>query len=713
MADLSCRLDAGASVSDPLTDDVLSSVLARILADVESLRGRDFISRIAPLLAEVIKADYVLVGRLEHDAAHVRSLCVTKGTQIIDNFRYSLAGTPCQNVTDDRICVYTNDVCRVFPEDTLLAEMGVQGYLGAPLHGAEGGVMGVLVALYEQPIVAPQIVETLFSLFAGRIAAEILSMEAQAALEQELDKSQKLQEQYQLLARQERDARHRAQKANRVKSAFVANMSHEVKTPMNAMLAFCQMLLKSELNQSQRLQVQNMLDAGQQLMTMLNDVLELSRLEDGIVELPENEVRSHSLLDNVIEQAASQLLQKPVKLSYSINPSVPPKLVLSEYHVQKVVTNLLSNAVKFTMVGDIHVGVNFSQTDGDTGALTLVVADTGTGIDPQFIDELFEPFTQQNVSHTRDFGGAGLGLHLAHKLTASMGGTIEVESVVGQGSVFTVHLPVGLADGMPECALPSLGVVGLVSLQGNGHLTANNLSFLGASVMEFDAAVPLALQLVQCPVTAIVIDADGDIGLNAGVENLIAEAKHEGVPVIAVMPKGVIMHEDQLASLEGVTCIQSPVLMGEWVHALESVADNDEPADDMPKALNARILLVEDNRLNQEIALCILEDAGYRVDVANNGQEAVASMQACPDGYQLVLMDIQMPVMDGLEATRIIREQLHNRVPIVAVTAGIAVQDRQQCDEAGMDDFIPKPIDEDFVLQKVRYYTSGAHQHPM
>jgi len=713
MADLSCRLDAGASVSDPLTDDVLSSVLARILADVESLRGRDFISRIAPLLAEVIKADYVLIGRLEHDAAHVRSLCVTKGTQIIDNFRYSLAGTPCQNVTDDRICVYTNDVCRVFPEDALLAEMGVQGYLGAPLHGAEGGVMGVLVALYEQPIVAPQIVETLFSLFAGRIAAEILSMEAQAALEQELDKSQKLQEQYQLLARQERDARHRAQKANRVKSAFVANMSHEVKTPMNAMLAFCQMLLKSELNQSQRLQVQNMLDAGQQLMTMLNDVLELSRLEDGIFELPENEVRSHSLLDNVIEQAASQLLQKPVKLSYSINPSVPPKLVLSEYHVQKVVTNLLSNAVKFTMLGDIHVGVNFSQTDGDTGALTLVVADTGTGIDPQFIDELFEPFTQQNVSHTRDFGGAGLGLHLAHKLTASMGGTIEVESVVGQGSVFTVHLPVGLADGMPERALPGSGVVGLVSLQGNGHLTANNLSFLGASVMEFDAAVPLALQLVQCPVTAIVIDADGDIGLNAGVENLIAEAKHEGVPVIAVMPKGVIMHEDQLASIEGVTCIQSPVLMGEWVHALESVADNDEPADDMPKALNARILLVEDNRLNQEIALCILEDAGYRVDVANNGQEAVASMQACPDGYQLVLMDIQMPVMDGLEATRIIREQLHNRVPIVAVTAGIAVQDRQQCDEAGMDDFIPKPIDEDFVLQKVRYYTSGAHQHPM
>lgn len=711
MADLSCKLDAGASVSDRLTDDVLSSVLARILADVESLRGRDFISRIAPLLAEVINADAVLIGRLEHDAEHVRTLCVTKGSQIIDNFRYSLTGTPCQNVADDRICVYTSDVCRIFPKDALLAEMGVQGYLGAPLHGAEGDVLGVLVALYEHPIDEPQTVETLFSLFAGRIAAEILSMEAQAALEQELDKSQKLQEQYQLLARQERDARHRAQKANRVKSAFVANMSHEVKTPMNAMLAFCQMLLKSELNQSQRLQVQNMLDAGQQLMTMLNDVLELSRLEDGVFELPENEVRCHSLLDSVIEQAASQLLQKPVKLSYSINPSVPPKLVLSEYHVQKVVTNLLSNAVKFTMHGDVHVGVNYSQTDGETGALTLVVADTGTGIDPQFIDELFEPFTQQNTSYTRDFGGAGLGLHLAHKLTAAMGGTIEVESVVGQGSVFTVHLPVGLADGMPDRALPSSGVVGLVSLQGSGHLTANNLSFLGASVMEFDAAVPLALQLVQCPVTAIIIDADCDIGLNAGVENLIAEAKHEGVPVIAVMPKGVIMHENQLASLEGVACIQSPVLMGEWVHALESVADNKEPADDMPKALNARILLVEDNRLNQEIALCILEEAGYRVDVANNGQEAVASMQACPDGYQLVLMDIQMPVMDGLEATRIIREKLQNRVPIVAVTAGIAVQDRQQCDEAGMDDFIPKPIDEDFVLQKVRYYTSGAHQH--
>lgn len=713
MADLSCKLDAGASVSDPLTDDVMSSVLARILADVESLRGREFISRIAPLLAEVIDADHVLIGRLERDGQHVRTLCVTEGGDIIDNIRYGLRGTPCQNVTGDRLCVYPSDVCQLFPADRLLADMGVQGYLGAPLHGSDSNVMGVLVALYKRPIADPRTAETLFSLFAGRIAAEILTIEAQAALEQELEKSQRLQEQYQLLARQERDARHRAQKANRVKSAFVANMSHEVKTPMNAMLAFCQMLLKSELNQSQRLQVQNMLDAGQQLMTMLNDVLELSRLEDGIFELPENEVRSHGLLDSVIEQAASQLLQKPVKLTYSINPAVPPKLVLSEYHVQKVMTNLLSNAVKFTLHGDIHVGVNFSQSGSEIGALTLVVADTGTGIDPQFMDELFEPFTQQNTSHARDFGGAGLGLHLAHKLTAAMGGTIEVESVVGQGSVFTVHLPVGIADGMPERALPNAGVVGLVSLQGNGHLTANNLSFLGATVMEFDAAVPLALQLVQCPVSAIVVDANGDTGLTASVENLISEAKHEGVPVVAVMPKGVIMHEDQLASIEGVTCIQSPVLMGEWVHALETMTQNGKPTEEAPRRLNARILLVEDNRLNQEIALCILEDAGYRVDVANNGQEAVASMQACPDGYQLVLMDIQMPVMDGLEATRIIREKLRNNVPIVAVTAGIAVQDRQQCDEAGMDDFIPKPIDEDFVLQKVRYYTSGAHQHPM
>lgn len=707
------KWEAGAGVSDHLNEDVLSSVLARILASVESLRGRDFISRITPLLAEVIKADYVLIGRLESDGQSVRSLCVSQGERIVDNVSYSLAGTPCQHVSNDSICVYPRDVCQLFPEDKLLVDMGVQAYLGAPLHNANREVMGVLVALYESPIIDARHIENLFSLFAGRIAAEILSMESQAALEQELEKSRKLQEQYQLLARQERDARQRAQKANRVKSAFVANMSHEVKTPMNAMLAFCQMLLKSDLSQSQRLQVQNMLDAGQQLMTMLNDVLELSRLEDGVFELPENEVRSHSLLDNVVEQTASQLLQKPVKLSYSITPAVPPKLILSEYHIQKVVTNLLSNAVKFTVLGDIHVGVNFSQTDTDTGELTVVVGDTGKGIDPHFIDELFEPFTQQNMSHTRDFGGAGLGLHLAHKLISAMGGTIDVESVVGQGSVFTVHLPVGIADGMSERVLSTIGVVGLVSMQGNSHLTTNNLSFLGATVMEFDATVPLALQLVQCPVTAIIIDADSDSGLNTGVEHLIAEAKHEGVPVIAVMPKGVVLHDQQLVSLDGVACIQAPVLMNEWAHTLEAIADHSDVAEAAPKGRKARILLVEDNRLNQEIALCILEDAGYHVDIANNGQEAVASLQATPDGYQLVLMDIQMPVMDGLEATRIIREQLHNAVPIVAVTAGIAVQDRQQCDEAGMDDFIPKPIDEDFVLQKVRYYTSGAHQHPM
>ncbi|BCD96114.1 ATP-binding protein [Marinagarivorans cellulosilyticus] len=700
---------SGASVIDS-DKQHFSSTLVRILEQVETLRGNSFIERITPLLAETIQADYTFVGLVDASFTRADSLCLCEGTRIIDNIQYALLGTPCQGVVEQNLCIHTSGVCDAFPEDNMLAELGVQGYIGAPLFAPDGGVFGLIVALFKKPIAHPEPVQTLFSVFSGRIAAEIVGAQAQRSLEAELEKSKKLQEQYQLLARQERDARHRAQKANRVKSAFVANMSHEVKTPMNAMLAFCQMLLKSELNQSQRLQVQSMLDAGQQLMTMLNDVLELSRLEDGIVELPEQDVLSHQLLDDVVEQAASQLQQKPIKFGYSIAPTVPPKLLMAEHHVQKVVVNLLSNALKFTQKGEIHVQMDFTLGEQDVGSLTITVADTGVGIDQQFIGDIFEPFTQQNVSNTRAYGGAGLGLHLAYRLVKTMGGTIDVESVLGQGSVFTLSLPVVLSDAPAARASNVEAAIGLVSLQGDALITENALRFLGVAIHRIDNRVPLSLQLGQTPIAGLVIDASCDLAESGQLAHWLAEAGSEKLPVAVVASKDVVHIASVREQLVNVTCVQAPVLMHEWLDVVEGLAGKSNASQSVNGKAGERILLVEDNRLNQEIALCILEDAGYRVDVANNGQEAVDTMESSPDVYQLVLMDIQMPVMDGLEATRIIRGRLRSHVPIVAVTAGIAVQDRQQCDEVGMDDFIPKPIDEDFVLQKVRYYMSGAHQ---
>ncbi|WP_156312424.1 response regulator [Marinagarivorans algicola] len=715
--------------------NIFSSVLARILEEVETLRGSHFINKITPLLAEVINADYTLVGRVNADGTEALTLCLCEGTQIIDNCSYVLNGTPCQQVADDRICFYPDDVCAAFPDDKLLIDLGIKGYLGAPLHGPDGNVMGLLIALFKTPVDDSAGIITLFKVFGGRIAAEITSREAQVALELELQKSQKLQEQYQLLARQERDARHRAQKANNVKSAFVANMSHEVKTPMNAMLAFCQMLLKSELNQSQRLQVQSMLDAGQQLMTMLNDVLELSRLEDGIIELPENQLSSHELFDGVVEQAISQVQQKPISLTYRINAAVPARMIAAEYHVQKVMTNLLSNAIKFTSSGEIHVDVDYelveaaaSETEVGTqegrleeGTLVVAVVDTGIGIAPKFLSEIFEPFTQQNISNTRVHGGTGLGLHLAHRLMVTMGGAIEVKSVQGQGSAFTLHLPIRVPNESPRAVnLPApLAVLRLSALKStttekesvSDNITQNCLAFLGVTVIEFNAHIPLALQLAQNPVAGVVLDSSSD-GVDVHELKMWAQdVASEGLSCAVVISKDLAVNPVCASALAGVLCMRAPVLMHEWLKIIDVLqpCEHSAPTRAKPAATGERILLVEDNRLNQEIALCILEDAGYQVDVANNGQEAVDTMMAQRDAYQMILMDIQMPVMDGLEATRIIRKQLECRIPIVAVTAGIAVQDRQLCDAAGMDDFIPKPIDEDFVLQKVRYYTTGAN----
>ncbi len=721
--------------------NIFSSVLARILEEVETLRGSHFINKITPLLAEVIKADYTFVGRVNDEGTEAHTLCLCAGTQIIENFSYALNDTPCQRVTDDRICFYADKVCADFPDDQLLLDLGIEAYLGAPLHGPDGKVMGLLVALFKAPVYDNAGITTLFKVFGGRIAAEVTSRETQIALELELQKSQKLQEQYQLLARQERDARQRAQKANNVKSAFVANMSHEVKTPMNAMLAFCQMLLKSELNQSQRLQVQSMLDAGQQLMTMLNDVLELSRLEDGIIELPENQLSSHELFDGVVEQATSQIQQKPISLTYRVNAAVPARMIAAEYHVQKVMTNLLSNAIKFTASGEIHVDVDYELVEAaeggaegidgaedgaqegalEEGTLVVAVVDTGIGIAPKFLPEIFEPFTQQNISNTRVHGGTGLGLHLAYRLMVTMGGTIEVKSVQGQGSAFTLHLPIRIPkESLRAVDLPApLGVLRLSALKSttsekehiSDNITQNCLAFLGVTVIELNAHIPLALQLAQYPVAGVVLDSSSN-GVDVQELQLLAqEVVSEGLSCAVVISKHLALNPVCASALESLLCVHAPVLMHEWLKIIEVLqpCEQSAPIKVKPVATGERILLVEDNRLNQEIALCILEDAGYHVDVASNGQEAVDTMTAQSDAYQMILMDIQMPVMDGLEATRIIRRQLDCRIPIVAVTAGIAVQDRQLCDEAGMDDFIPKPIDEDFVLQKVRYYTTGAN----
>lgn len=718
----------------PSETNRFSFVLVRILEQVETLRGASFINKITPLLAEVINADYTFVGRVSDDMSQAHTLCLCEGIKQVDDIQYSLHGTPCQTVSSDRICFHAEGVGGLFPGDPLLVSMGIEAYLGAPLHGPDGHVIGLLVAMFKKPIgnANAEEITTLFKVFAGRIAAEVTSSEMQLSLEQALEKSHQLQEQYQRLAHQERDARQRAQKANNVKSAFLANISHEVKTPMNGMLAMCQMLLKSELNQSQRLHVQSMLDAGQQLMVMLNDVLELSRLEDGIVELPENTIPSHEMLDRVVEQASSQVQQKPINVSYRIQSQVPPYFILAEHQLQKVITNLLANAIKFTARGNIHLDVDYAVIDtaGDAlndnefgskelGALTIAVADTGIGIDPNFIPEIFEPFTQQNTSNTRVYGGAGLGLHLAHRLITVMGGSIDVESVQGQGSVFTVRLPVKAPLGMPRAVnLPlPLGVLRLSAVGAGpneaGGVSDNTsqhcLAYLGAKVVEFNTSIPLTLQLARSPVAGIIIDCACDEVSIQELGLLAQEVAQEGLACAVVVSKNLVANSACADVLSQLVHACSPVLMQEWLSIIEVLQPQPNAAVLKHKPADERILLVEDNRLNQEIALCILQDAGYEVDVANNGQEAVDTIAAQRDTYAMILMDIQMPIMDGLEATRIIRTQLNCHIPVIAVTAGIAMQDRQLCDEAGMDDFIPKPIDEDFVLQKVRYYASGMN----
>ncbi|HEY7773587.1 MAG TPA: response regulator [Marinagarivorans sp.] len=700
----------------------LAGVIQAIVVQLGALRGHAFIARLVPLLLKACDADYAFIGPLDASGSAVDAVCGSATSAGQDKLQFTLLGPPFEEVMQSAACCVSADgasVAQAFLTDSAeqSARFGqdTQACCAIALRAPDGSAVGLLAVLFARPLVDPAPVKALLTALAGYSAAQVQGAQVEQALELELDKAMKLQAQYQLLARQERDARYRAQKNNRVKSAFITSMSQEVKMPMTSMLAFCQMLLKSELDGNQRQQVKNMLDSGQQLMTMLNDVLELARLEDGIVELPESDIFTHQLLDDVVEQAVAHLQNSEVKLDFSISASVPPQLLLAEHHLQKVVGNLLSNAVASTARGEIHVSLDYQPVTDELGSLVVAVADTGSGIESARIGNIFELFNPpQDATGDCGAGGTALGLHLAHRLVKIMGGTIDLHSELGRGSVFTVRLPVALSEAAARHPRFD-GVVGLVVLPANGatrhSVAADSLTFLGVQVHPLDGAQPLAPQLAQQPLAGVVVDASRSSEADGPLLRWLEEIHRAGLPAAAVADMRRQNTADAAHALSRVICVKPPVLMREWLEVIESFAGK---ASAMPAApSNAqpekRILLVEDNRLNQEIALCILEEAGYQVDIANNGEEAVRSMESNSADYQMVLMDIQMPVMDGLEATRIIRQRLNNAIPIVAVTAGIAVQDRQLCDDAGMDDFVPKPIDEEFVLQKVRYYMSGAH----